>query len=647
MACLVRVHDPRDVVRRGPRSAPAAARRLAVLAVLLPACSTIETRHRDWSGYAGPGAAEFRVEEPPQPLLLDDPLQPANRVAYDFNVGLLGLAVQPASEGWRAITARGLRRHVEQFGENLAWPVRLVANLAQAELAAAGAETARFVVNSTVGLLGFFDPATDWGLHAPRPEDAGLALGAWGWEPGTYLHVAVVGPSSPRDLLGWAVDTVLDPATYVPGLKAFLAFNTLSDSVDGMLRLEASTGDGYEVVRTAWTLYRSREAAFWGEPGPVTPALDTLQAVFLDARDPDFLARGETRRAWLPDSGRRVPYTAWLRDEPAPLVFVLPGLGGHRLGGQAVGLAEMAWETGCSVVTISATLHPEFMAQAASTGLPGYVPDDVRDVLAALRAIEADLAARHPGRFTRRALAGLSMGALQALAIAARPEADDLDAIVAVNPPVAIENGMRQLDALYRAPMRLPAAEREARIRNLLLKVVALADGGQASDEPLPFEAWEAEYLIGLSFRWTLRTAIFESQLRHDRGVLLTRLDEHDREPAYREIGEYGFVEYAAAFLLPSVAERDPDVRDLDALFGRCSLLPLQARLAADPRIRVVTNRDDFLLRPGDAQWLQDTFGPRLSLFERGGHLGNLGRPGPRLAVTEALRTALGGGTPP
>lgn len=613
----------------------------AAALLLLAACSTIETRHRDWSAYDGPGAEEFRVEEPPPPLELDDPLQPANRVAYDFNVGLLGLGVQPASTGWRALTPRGLRRHVEQFGHNLAWPVRLVANLAQGELAAAGMETARFVVNGTAGLLGFFDPATSWGLRAPRPQDAGLALGAWGWEPGTSLHVPVVGPSSPRDLLGWAVDTALDPASYVPGLKPFLAFNTLSDNVDGMLRLEASTGDGYEVVRTAWALYRSREAAFWGEPGPVTPALDTLQAVFLDARDPQFLGRGFTRGAYLPGTGKRVPYTAWLRDEPAPLVFVLPGLGGHRLGGQAVGLAEMAWEAGCSVVTLSATLHPEFMAQAAGTGLPGYVPDDVRDVLAALRAIEADLAARHPGRITRRALAGLSMGALQALAISARPEADDFDAIVAVNPPVAIENGMRQLDALYRAPMRLPADERAARLRNLLLKVVALADDARASDAPLPFEAWEAEYLIGLSFRWTLRTAIFESQLRSNRGVLLTELDEHDREPAYREIGEYGFVEYAAAFLLPAVAESDPQVRDLDALFERCSLLPLAARLASDPRLRVVTNRDDFLLRPGDAQWLQDTFGPRLSLFERGGHLGNLGRPGPRLAIHEALRSAL------
>jgi len=615
--------------------------RSALLLLLLAACSNIETRQRDWSAYDGPGAEEFRAEEPPMPRALDDPLQPLNRVVYDFNVGLLALAVQPAAEGWRAVTTRGVRRHVEQFGDNLAWPVRLVANLLQGEVARAGLETSRFLINSSVGLLGFFDPAAAWGLQAPDPEDAGQAFGAWGWEAGSYLQVPVVGPSSERDLLGWGVDTLLDPATYLVPLKPFLLFNELSDDVDEMLRLETSTGDGYEVVRTGWTLFRSHEVADWGQPGPVTPALRTLQAVFLDARDPRFLGRRDGRRVYLPATGRKLPYALWLQEQPAPLVFVLPGLGGHRLGGQAVGLAEMAWEAGCSVVTISATLHPEFMALAAGSALPGYVPDDVADVLAVLRAIEADLRAEWPGRFTRRGLAGLSMGALQALTIATRPEADDFDAIVAVNPPVAIENGLRQLDALYRAPLRWPAGEREDRIRNLLLKVVALAEGDLEPTAELPFEDWEAEYLIGLSFRWTLRTAIFESQMRANRGVLLTELDEHDREPAYAEIGAYGFMEYAAAFLLPWVRERDPDVRDLAELFANSSLLPLRERLAADARVRVLTNRDDFLLRAGDAEWLQDTFGERLSLFERGGHLGNLGRPGPRLAVIEALRAAL------
>ncbi len=613
-----------------------------LLALLAGACSDIPTRHRDWSAYDGPGAQDFRAPEPPMPEALDDPLQPLNRTAYDFNVGLLRLVVQPAARGWRAVTTPGARRHLRQFGENLAVPVRLVSNLLQGELRRAGIEGARFVVNTTVGLLGFFDPAAELGLPEPEAEDVGRALGAWGWEPDTYLHLPVAGPSSERDALGWAADTALDPATYLVPLKPLLLFNALSDEVDGMLRLEASAGDGYEVVRTAFTLLRGHEVADLGTPGTVTPALRTLQAVFLDARDPAFLGRRDTRDVLVPATGRRLPYELWLRDGPAPLVFVLPGLGGHRLGGQAVGLAEMAWEAGCSVATFSATHHPEFMQLAASGTLPGWLPDDVSDVLAVLRAIEADLRAERPGCVTRLGVAGLSMGALQALLLSARPEAADFAAIVAVNPPVSFENGLRQLDALYRAPLRFPEEQRARRIHDLLLKVVRLAEGSLEPTDALPFEDWEAEYLIGLSFRWTLRTALFESQLRSNRGVLLTELDLHDREPAYREIGEYGFMEFAWAFLLPYARERDPALAEGEDLFARCSLLPSQERLAGDPRVRVVTNRDDFLLQPGDAAWLQRTLGDRLLLFERGGHLGNLARRGPRLVIVEALRTAHG-----
>jgi ABC-type transporter lipoprotein component MlaA len=613
-----------------------------LLVPLAGACSDIETRHRDWSAYDGPGVEDFRAPEPPMPEALEDPLQPANRAAYDFNVGLLRLAVQPAARGWRALTTPDVRRHLRQFGENMAFPVRLVSNLLQGELRRAGVEGARFLVNGTLGLLGVFDPATDLGLPAPRAEDVGRALGAWGWEPGAYVHLPVVGPSSDRDALGWAADAALDPATWLVPLKPLLLFNTLSDEVDGMLRVEASAGDGYEVVRTAFTLLRSGDVAHFGSPEPATPALRTLQAVFLDARDPGFLGRREARDVLVPATGRRLPYELWLREEPAPLVCVLPGLGGHRLGGQAVGLAEMAFEAGCSVATLSATLHPEFMQLAASGTLPGWLPDDVGDVLAALRAIEADVRAHRPGRVTRLAVAGLSMGALQALLLAARPEADDFAAIVAVNPPVSFENGLRRLDALYRAPLRFPEDERAARIRDLLLKVVRLAEGTLEPAAPLPLQDWEAEYLIGLSFRWTLRTALFESQLRANRGVLLTELDLLDREPAYREIDAYGFMEFAWAFLLPYAGERDPTLSGAGDLFARSSLLPLQARLAGDARLRVITNRDDFLLRPGDVDWLQRTLGERLLLFERGGHLGNLALPGPRLAVVEALRTALG-----
>jgi ABC-type transporter lipoprotein component MlaA len=612
-----------------------------LLALLLCACSTIETRHRDWSHYTGPGAAEFHVEEPPAPPALADPLEPLNRVMFDVNGALLDDVVEPFATGWSAVTSRGVRDHIVNFGSNLTWPVRLVSNLLEGELPRAGIETGRFVINTTVGLLGFFDPASDLGLPAPPPQDVGQAFGAWGWQPHVYVHLPVLGPRSDRDATGALFDIALDPATYYFPLRPFLLLNELTDRVEQMLRLQYASEDAYEIVRTAATLYRSREAVAFASMTPPTAAVRSLEAAFFDARDPDFFGRRETRHARVPATGRKLPYELWLRDGAAPLVFVLPGLGSHRLSGQAVGLAEMAFDAGCSVVTVSSSMHPEFMECAATAPLPGYLPWDVADVGGALAAVQADLDAEYPGRFTRRGLAGLSLGALESLALASGPGGEAWDAVVAIDPPVTVEHASRQLDTLYRAPLQWPADTREARIRKTLLKVVGLAEG---SDDPLsasPFEEPEAEYLIGLSFRWTLRSAIFDSQLREPAGVLLTELSSRDRGPAYREIDAYGYMKYAYAFLLPAVHAREPDVSDGPTLFARCDLRGREATLAGDTRLHVLDNRDDFLLEPGDIDWLQQTFGSRLELFDVGGHLGNLGHPGVRLAITEALRKAL------
>jgi len=466
------------------------------------------------------------------------------------------------------------------------------------------------------------------------------------------MHLPLRGPISDRDATGEIFDTALDPATYFFPLRGFFWFNEITDHVDALQRIEHVSEDPYEVVKTALVLYRSHELIDWSDVGAKTPELETLEVVFFDAIDPKFLRRGSTRHARLPEPARSLTYDVWLQPEPAPLVYVLPGLGSHRLSGQAVGLAELAWDAGCSVVTLTSVFHPEFMVQAATAPLPGYAPWDVADVRRALDAVDADLRDSYPGRFTRRGLLGASLGGLQALLLASQPDAGGFDAVLAINPPVSVEHAMQSLDRLYRAPLAWPAAERDARIKNLLLKVVHLATGSleptaelplpslQPPDE-LPFGEHEAEYLIGLSFRWTLRSAIFDSQLREPLGVLLTELDTHQRDPAYREIGEYGYMEYAYAFMLPAVAARDPEVHDGPTLFARCNLRPVAEELAADARVQVLTNRDDFLLEAADVEFLQATFADRLALFEEGGHMGNLGRPGVRLAITEALRQAL------
>jgi hypothetical protein len=146
----------------------------------------------------------------------------------------------------------------------------------------------------------------------------------------------------------------------------------------------------------------------------------------------------------------------------------------------------------------------------------------------------------------------------------------------------------------------------------------------------LPFTRLEAEFLIGLAYRTDLQLTILQTQDRHDLGVLQTPRSWLRRAPAFREISEYSFLEYVYAFLLPCYAARDPritlDEAGARTLFDDCSLRSIERELAANERVEIFANENDFLLSPADVEWLRTRLADRVRLFPAGGHLGNLHR---------------------
>ncbi len=118
--------------------------------------------------------------------------------------------------GWTFVTFEELRHSVERFFLNATFPSRFASSLRQGEGGKAADEAGRFIVNTTVGLPGFFDPATHFGF--PRhDEDIGQMLGRWGIPPGPFLMLPVLGPSNPRDPVGLVGDSALNPFRWIPG----------------------------------------------------------------------------------------------------------------------------------------------------------------------------------------------------------------------------------------------------------------------------------------------------------------------------------------------------------------------------------------------------------------------------------------------
>jgi ABC-type transporter lipoprotein component MlaA/pimeloyl-ACP methyl ester carboxylesterase len=587
------------------------------------------------------------------PQTLRDPIEPFNRAVWSFNKGLMTTVIKPAARGYRFAVPRPVRQGIGNAGRNLTFPGRLINECLQGNWKAMGYETERCLCNTLFGVVGFFDVATHW--HIPkRDADFGQTFKKWGCQPGIFLMLPIFGPSDIRDGSGLAADTAANPMTYFSPyayIGSGVTANNLSDSVDEYVRFSQTQADPYALLQYAWTfthVNRTVDLRLIGNQDPAS--LETLQSFFFSYKDPEFLERGKTRSVLIPATDRKLDFTFWLQSGRAPIVYLVPGFGAHRLSENELGLAELLVSNGFSVVTVSSTFHPEFMEHASTADLPAYPPIDVDDLHRALTEIDRHLDTAYPHRLGSRALMGYSMGAFQSLFLAAT-EATNRDALirfqryVAIDSPVRLRYAATNLDQFYRAALAWPAEERTANIENTILKVAALVERPPARGTTLPFNAIESKFLIGLSFHLAMRDIIFSSQSRHNQGILQHPIKSSSRRVVYDEILKYSFRDYIDKFATPYDKTLGIDITRPDVLKRGTDLTTYTAELQANPDIRLVLNRNDIFLADTDVAWLESTFAAsRLTVFPNGGHLGNLSQP----AVQKAILRALDGlGVPP
>lgn len=185
-----------------------------------------------------------------------DPFEPLNRVSYAFNDGLDRALLKPAARGYRAVTPHFLQTGISNVFSNAKYPVTLVNNALQGKFCAALNDTGRFVLNTTLGVGGLFDPATDIGLDR-NDEDFGQTFGTWGIPTGPYFVVPFYGPTTLRDGIGSIVDDSAEPRSYLEDdstrwtLWAGGNFEKRVRLLDADAVLER-TGDPYTFVRSAY-----------------------------------------------------------------------------------------------------------------------------------------------------------------------------------------------------------------------------------------------------------------------------------------------------------------------------------------------------------------------------------------------------------
>lgn len=215
-------------------------------------------------------------------------LETYNRAMFDFNYQVDKNVIKPVAKGYKKVTNQFVRNRVSTFFNNLEEPAYMVNNLLQGEVKNSGISVGRFLINSTLGLLGTFDVASGWGLEKKKNTfDATLAK--YCVPDGPFVVLPIVGPSTPRHALGWTADAYMSPlywalansdstkqTTIDWGAVGLKYLNLRAQNMELLDGLEKSSVDFYAATKSAFMQNRNKFVSFCKlkENEDITPSYD-------------------------------------------------------------------------------------------------------------------------------------------------------------------------------------------------------------------------------------------------------------------------------------------------------------------------------------------------------------------------------------
>lgn len=204
-------------------------------------------------------------DEEEEVVEVSDPLFYWNKAMFHFNDKLYFWLLKPVATGYEAVLPEIVRTGIGNFFHNLLFPVRFVGSVLQGDGRKAQAELARFMLNTTFGVLGFGNPAKQFPRLNPSEEDMGQAFGKWGIGEGFYIVWPILGPSTVRDTFGMVGDFFLNPVSYVEPTQDALAItgtkvvNNTSLKIGDYEAFKKAAFDPYLSLRNAYIQNRKKK----------------------------------------------------------------------------------------------------------------------------------------------------------------------------------------------------------------------------------------------------------------------------------------------------------------------------------------------------------------------------------------------------
>lgn len=230
---------------------------IVIVSITLAACAGTQNRHTD---------------------PVNDPWEGFNRKVHSFNMALDRNVARPVAKAYKKVTPKPVQRGLNNFFRNLDYPVTFINQILQGKFKDGGRNTGRFLLNSTVGLLGFIDVASKMGIP-DYDEDFGQTMATWGYEDSRYLVLPFFGPSTFRDGIGQSIYGYAHPVSYQAREEHFYTplvldlIQTRAAFLNQDQTLEEAF-DPYTLVRDAWL--QNREFKIYDGDPPVPDYEDML-----------------------------------------------------------------------------------------------------------------------------------------------------------------------------------------------------------------------------------------------------------------------------------------------------------------------------------------------------------------------------------
>jgi hypothetical protein len=399
------------------------------------------------------------------------------------------------------------------------------------------------------------------------------------------------------------------------------------------------------IVTALALLTRSNEAADYGYPYR-DPYLATATTAILS--DDGATARVESTIVHVPGlPGRNnlptlegrgdVSLALYRQNHPAPLLFILAGLGSNPYFGVAPYLASLFYREGFHVAILPSPMSWNFALSASRSGAPGYAPQDARDLYEVMQKALTALSDRYGIKPTSINFMAVSLGALEGAYLSVIDGDEGKIGIakyLLVNPPVDLAYAVRKIDEWSTLSRKFGREKSQGVVSRALAIIDDFSE--ERRDDPAVFDRLakkfagftteELQFLIAENLQSQLSELVYVTQVIHDQMVLTAPKDNMRKR--LEEAKRFTFSDYNQKIAVPLWQKQvENPRRDLEDFIQRGSLARIVDRLRGNPKVHILHNADDFLAGRQSIEALKKALGDQVTLFPRGGHLGNLWFP--------------------